>query len=181
MKNSGNCRWRIAMNTRIKAGVVILAAIGAVSSVQFISGSAKAQQPPPPAQGGLGGGGFGGGGQRRMGPMNATAKVTIEDAIKTATGKTPGYVNSATLRPGPGGVPGQPPKLIWVLHIVTTPGAGPQQPGKGENVAVDAEDNKVVDMPPPPQGFGGGGGFGGGRPPGGGQGGPPPPPPGGGQ
>ena len=157
------------MNTRVKAGLGILAAIGAFSSIQFISGAALAQG----GGGGGQGGGFGGGGQRRPMMSNMTAKVTIDDAIKTATAKTAGYVNSAALRPVGPGAQGEPPKMVWVIHVVTTPGTPPGPngtPGKGENIAVDATSNQVVDMPQPPPG----GGFGGGRG-GGGNGGPPPP------
>ncbi|MHB8636240.1 MAG: hypothetical protein ACYC96_07185 [Fimbriimonadaceae bacterium] len=148
----------LLLHIRFKTGVGILAAVGAVSSCQFIAGIARAQQPPPAA-----GRGFGGGFQGRMGPPNFTAKVTIDEAIKTATDKTAGFVSSAQLRPAGRPAQGEPPKLIWVIHVVTSPTAGPGQPGKGENVAVDAQDNMVVPMPPPParragRGFGGGSG-----------------------
>ena len=170
------------MHNRMKASLVILAAIGAVSSVQFLSSSARAQQPPPNQGGGFGGG-QGPGGPRRMMANNMTAKVTITDAIKAAKANNPGYVNSATLRRlppngGQGGPPpnGQagPPNLIWVIHIVTEPGTpGPNgSPGKGQDVAVDAASNQVVALPPPPPPRGGGRGGNGGPPP-------PPPPPGG--
>src|SRR5579862_2317566 len=198
------------MHTRTKASLMILAAIGAFSSVQFLSSAAHAQQQGGQGgagggfgggqggaggfgggQGGAGGGGFGGQGggfQRRPMANNMTAKVTIGDAIRTATGKVSGYVNSATLRPlppspgGPGGPgqggggigggggqggggfgggAGQPPKLVWVIHVVTAPGAGPNQPGKGENVAVDAQTGSITEMPPQGPGFGGPGGPGG--------------------
>ena len=142
------------MHTRSKAGLMVLAAIGAVSSVQLLAGNAFAQQ----GGGGLGGGGAGQGfGQRRPMQNNRTTKVTIDEAIKTATSKTPGYVNSATLQPAGPPVQGEPPKLVWVIHVVTEPGTGPGSPGKGASVAVDGTNNTVVDMPPPPRGFYGGG------------------------
>lgn len=203
------------MNSRIKAGIGILAIIGAFSCGQMLSGRALAQDPPPPQQGGgyipgRQGGGFGG--QRGGMQNNMTAKITIDQAIKTALAQTPGFANSAVLRPagrpggggppqggGPGGSGGQgaggalapsqdptappqgdgppPQKMIWVVHVVTTPATSGPASGKGQNIGVDATTGEVTAVPAPPRG-GGGGGFGGGQggppPNGGGQGGPPP-------
>ncbi len=179
MKASGIAAGGLrVMTSRIKAGVYVLAAIGAIATVRVVTGSALAQgTPPPPTQGGFGGGGQGGfggpGGQgapggRRMGPNNIVAKVSIDDAIKTATGKVSGYVNNAVLRPN--GPPGPDQKIVWVIHVVTTPGSIPPPnggsgiapPGKGEDVAVDGTTGAITEMPPPPRFGGGGGGQGGG-------------------
>src|SRR5579872_5541265 len=97
------------MNTRIKAGIGVLAVIGAAATARFLTTNSVAQNPPPPGQqGGLGGGGAPGGpggpggqGGGRRGPSNTTAKVTLDEAMKTATGKVSGFVNSAQLRMGP--------------------------------------------------------------------------------
>lgn len=158
------------MNTRIKAGICVLAIVGAVACIHSMSSPAWAQgTPPPPRQGGQGGQGG-----RRMGPNNMVAKVNIDEAIKTANGKVSGFVNNVALRPA--GPPGPDQKMVWVIHVVTEPGAppsggGPASPGKGEDVAVDAVTNSITEMPPPPRRGGNGGGFGGGQGGQGGQGG----------
>lgn len=133
------------MNTRIKAGVAILAAFGAVSLVHVMSSPAYAHGSTlAPVQGG-------GGNFQRRGMMNITAKVMIEDAIKTATGDTKGFVSSANLRK-------VGDKTVWMVHVVTEAGTDQDHPGAGKTIYVDGDSGQITTAPQRPGGGGGGGG-----------------------
>jgi hypothetical protein len=121
------------------------------------AGGAGVGGAPGGGGGGQGGrGGAGGQGQRR--PQNLTAKVTVDQAIKAATGMTKGFVNSVALRPGQSGD-------VWMVHVVTKPGEG-DIPGEGTTYLVDPTTG--VATVAPARGGPGGRGPGGGGPGGGG-------------